>query len=128
MPDNSAYHGICTLSKALRATTLNFCLVVSGATWPEPSRVRKLGSARKSRSFDVPAFDVPAFFPWSPAFCPPLFLSLSLSESDGVCDAGTGAVGFDGGGVCCAADGRERKEASKTAISGWANFIDKHLS
>lgn len=77
MPDNSAYHGICTLSKALRATTLNFCLGVSGATWPEPSRVRKFGSARKSRSFDVPAFDVPAFFPW--VFAPGAALSLFLS-------------------------------------------------
>src|ERR1700678_2834321 len=68
MPDSIAYHGICTLSKALRATTLNFCPVVSGATLPEPSRVRKFGSARKSRSFDVPAFDVPQFD--APAFFP----------------------------------------------------------
>src|ERR1700733_9757547 len=56
MADKKPYHGESPKSNELRATTLYFCLVVSGGTWPEFSRVRKLGSVKKSRSFDVPAF------------------------------------------------------------------------
>jgi hypothetical protein len=39
-----------------------------------------------------------------------------------------GGAGFDGGGVCCAADGKEREIANTKAINGRAaNFIDKHF-
>src|ERR1700683_692600 len=99
MPERSPYQGNSILSKEPRATTLNFCFAVSGGTWPAFSSVRKLGSARKSRSFDVPAF-----FPCSVAACPFLSLSLSWSWLDEDCGAVEG-VGFAGGGVCCAADG-----------------------
>src|SRR5271156_1653117 len=36
------------------ATTLNFCPVVSGGTLSASSSVRKLGSAKKRRSLEVP--------------------------------------------------------------------------
>src|SRR5271156_6050815 len=55
------------------ATTLNFCPVVSGGTLSASSSVRKLGSAKKRRSLEVP-----------------LLLS-----------SGVLACGASGGGACC---------------------------
>jgi hypothetical protein len=116
---------------------LNFWAVVSGGTLPAFSKVKKFGSARKSRSFDVPAF-----FPRSLVLCPALSLSDGVWFEAGDCASGADAAGlaegsvcgvegagFAGAGVCCAALGKERKIANTKAMnSRMPNFIDKHFS
>src|SRR5208282_4981082 len=104
MPDRTPYQGYSILSNAPRATTWNFCAEVSGGTLPAFSRVRKLGRARKSRSFDVPAT-----LPWPLVLCVSfslLLLSLSALSLSGELCVGVEGAGVAAGGVCCAATGR----------------------
>src|SRR5271155_714770 len=135
MPDKTPYQGNSILSKDPRATTLNFCAVVSGGTLPAFSRVRKLGKARNSRSFEVPVF-----FPLTAVLC----ASLLSAGAGAACALGSGffccpdvpaglacvcGVVASGDCVCWAAEISGREEASKKTINGRrANFIGNHFS
>ncbi len=100
------------------ATTLNFCPAVRGGTRPAFSKVKKLGIAKKSRSFEVA--DVPdasfaaSFAPWLSL----PWLWLCVGSAGGV---GWPADGLAGGGVGCGV-------WPAPVAGGWADWLASEVS